>query len=79
MIAHVTIGAQHLILRDPEAGQAAMHALEDGADCPTCGRDLWGAGTIVGPRHDARAGLSLRCSCGCSWRIKRGDPLEASS
>lgn len=80
MIAHVTIGARHLILADPEAGSAACRVLEDSIDCPDCGADLWTGASVVGPRRrDARSGMRLRCVCGRAWAIRRGDPLEAET
>ena len=78
MICHVTIGNEHLVLQDPQAGTAAHRSLRDTADCPSCGRDLAHEGVVARPsRRDARAGKRLRCRCGQSWPIVPGDPLEA--
>lgn len=76
MIAHVTIGAEHLLVRNPTPG-AAWRSLHDSTSCPTCASDLASRGSITRPRRDARAGLRLVCGgCRQSWPIVEGDPLE---
>ena len=73
MIAHVTVGAEHVLLRDPQTG-SALACIEGSASCTCCGQDL-AEGQIV-PLRSGGA-LALKCrGCGERWRIRRGDPLE---
>lgn len=80
MISHVTVGAQHLVVRDATVGMAATRCLEDSTQCTTCGEDLWAGAKIVGPgRRDSRAGMMLKCTCGTTWTLRAGLPLEGRS
>lgn len=78
MIWHCTIGPAHVTLRDPEPGTAASLSLIDaGIGCPDCGADFFAAGEIARPnQRDSRARPALRCQCGSTWPLMRGDPLE---
>lgn len=72
MIAHVTVGSEHVLVRDPQPG-AAIACIEGSAPCTCCGEDL-SEGQII----PTRGALALKCrKCGERWQIVRGSPLEA--